>query len=49
MPLSATAVRNAHATNRRQKLYDSRGLYLEVPPAGSRRWRFRYRFEGREN
>ena len=41
-------MRNARAADRREKLYDSRGLYLEIRPTGSKRWRFRYRFEGRE-
>lgn len=31
-----------------QKLADGGGLYLEVPPEGSKRWRLRYRFGGKE-
>lgn len=30
------------------KLYDSRGLYLLVTPAGGKLWRFKYRFAGKE-
>jgi Arm domain-containing DNA-binding protein/integrase-like protein len=30
-------------------VYDSGGLYLIVNPAGSRLWRFRYRYNGKEN
>ena len=48
MPLSATQVRNAKAGPRPQKLFDGRGLYLEIPTRGNKRWRFRYRFERRE-
>ena len=48
MPLSATQVRNAKPAERRQKLFDGRGLYLEIPARGNKRWRLKYRFEGRE-
>ncbi len=30
------------------KLYDSRGLYLLITPAGGKLWRFKYRFAGKE-
>ena len=30
------------------RLFDSRGLYLEIAPTGSRWWRFKYRFAGKE-
>lgn len=30
------------------RLYDGRGLYLEVTPKGGRWWRLKYRFEGKE-
>lgn len=48
MPLTATANRNAKAGAKSVKLFDERGLYLEVTPAGGKWWRFRYRFRGRE-
>ena len=31
-----------------RKLYDSRGLYLEIAPHGTKAWRFKYRFADRE-
>lgn len=31
------------------KLFDGGGLYLDVRPSGSRYWRLKYRFGGREN
>lgn len=35
--------------NKKQlKLYDSGGLFLEVSPAGSKRWFLKYRIEGKE-
>jgi integrase len=30
------------------KVTDERGLYIEVTPRGGKRWRFKYRFEGKE-
>jgi hypothetical protein len=49
MSLTATAVRVAKPTNKLRKLHDSRGLYLLIMPNGSRLWRFKYRFGGKEN
>lgn len=48
MPLTDTAVRTAKATPKRQKLFDGGGLYLEVTPEGGKRWRLKYRFDGKE-
>lgn len=48
MPLSATAIRNAKAAPQYRRLYDERGLYLEISPTGSRWWRLKYRFGGKE-
>lgn len=30
------------------KVFDGLGLYVEVPPVGHLRWRYKYRFQGRE-
>jgi hypothetical protein len=30
------------------RLFDGRGLYLEIAPTGSRWWRFKYRFAGKQ-
>ncbi|HHH12771.1 MAG TPA: DUF4102 domain-containing protein, partial [Thiolapillus brandeum] len=43
MALTDMAIRAAKPRERLYKLYDERGLYLEVTPKGSKRWRFRYR------
>lgn len=48
MPLTDVAVRSAKPGEKTRKLFDSQGLYLEVTPAGSKRWRWRYRWCGRE-
>lgn len=48
MALSDTACRNAKGRDRPYKLSDSNGLYLLVNPNGSRLWRQKYRYQGRE-
>jgi len=47
MPLSDAAVRNAKPIGRPIKLFDERGLFLLISPAGGKWWRFRYRFGGK--
>lgn len=42
-PLSDTQIRRARPGAKPLKLYDGRGLYLEILPAGSRFWRYRHR------
>ncbi len=44
MPLSDAAIRQARPRDKPRKLYDSRGLYLEIAPRGSKAWHFKYRF-----
>ncbi len=48
MPLTDTALRNAKPSEKTAKLFDERGLYLEVSPAGGKWWRLKYRFGGKE-
>lgn len=48
MALTAVEIRSARATERPIKLFDGGGLYLFVQPSGSRWWRFKYRFQGKE-
>lgn len=48
MALTDTRVRNAKATVKPYKLSDRDGLYLKVNPNGSKLWRLKYRFLGRE-
>lgn len=48
MRLSDTAIRAAKSTERPQKLFDGDGLYLLLNPSGTRWWRFKYRFGGKE-
>ncbi len=48
MPLSNTSVRMAKPRPKTYKLSDGQGLYVEVTPSGSRYWRLKYRFAGKE-
>lgn len=48
MPLSDTKIRNAKPAAKPYKLFDERGLYIEVTPAGGRLWRLKYRYGGKE-
>lgn len=46
MPLTDTAIRKARPKEKSFKMYDEKGLYLEVTPKGAKRWRFKYRRPG---
>src|SRR6056297_3483380 len=47
-PLTATEVKNAKPTDKQYKLFDGKGLFLLIKPGGSKGWRFKYRFGGKE-
>ena len=46
--LTVTKIRNAKPSNKAQRLFDGAGLYLEITFSGSRYWRFKYRYSGKE-
>ncbi len=46
--LTDIAIRNARSRDRAYKLSDGRGLCLLVQPNGSKWWRFRYDWDGKE-
>jgi integrase len=49
MPLSDTTIKNAKPTpDKAYKLPDEKGMYLLVNPNGSKYFRLKYRFEGKE-
>lgn len=48
MPLTDSKIRNAKSTDRPYKLFDAKGLYLYVTPAGGRIWRLKYRMYDKE-
>jgi integrase len=47
-PLTDLRVRKAKPTEKPYRLADGKGLYLEVMSNGSRYWRMKYRFDGKE-
>jgi hypothetical protein len=47
--LTRLEVENARPKDKPYRLFDGRGMYLEISPSGGRYWRLKYRFEGREN
>lgn len=49
MHFSDIACRNAKPKARPYKISDGHGLYLEISPSGSKWWRLKYRFGGKEN
>ena len=48
MPLTDSAISKVKPQFKTQKLFDGGGLFLEVTPTGSKRWRLKYRFAGKE-
>lgn len=48
MALTDVQIRNCKADGARRRLYDERGLYLEVTSGGGKWWRFKYRFDGKD-
>ncbi len=48
MKLTDTLCRNAKAKQKPYKLFDGRGLYLNVTKNGSKYWRFKYRWHDKE-
>lgn len=46
--LTDTKIKQAKVMDKPYKIYDSEGLYIEVAPTGSKRWRWRYRWNGKE-
>lgn len=48
MPLSELKIKAAKPREKAWKLTDGHGLYLEVMPSGSKYWRLKYRYLGKE-
>lgn len=48
MPLTDLAIRAAKPRSKAFKLFDGGGLYLHIKPGGSKLWRLKYRYGGRE-
>ncbi|TAL40182.1 MAG: DUF4102 domain-containing protein [Alphaproteobacteria bacterium] len=48
MTLTNTTCKNAKPRKSKYRLFDSSGLYLEIMPNGSKYWRLKYRYLGKE-
>ncbi|GAB5452220.1 MAG: hypothetical protein Hals2KO_25480 [Halioglobus sp.] len=48
MPLTAKIARDAKPKEKVYRIADEKGLYLEVRPNGSKYWRHKYRYAGKE-
>jgi hypothetical protein len=48
MKLTNTAIKSLKPLDKSYKKADGGGLYLEVMPNGSKYWRMKYRFLGKE-
>ena len=48
MALSNTQIQKARPGEKSYRLYDEKGLYLEVAKSGGKLWRLKYRFRGKE-
>lgn len=48
MPLTDAACKNAKPDSKSRKMADGGGMYLEVMPNGSKYWRMKYRYAGKE-
>ena len=46
--LTNIEVRNAKPSSKAYRLYDRDGLYIEVTTTGTKYWRLKYRFGGKE-
>ncbi len=48
MKLNDTKIKKAKPIRKLQKLFDGGGLYLEILPTGSKKWRYKYSYLGKE-
>ena len=48
MSLTIVTINHAKPKGKTYRLYDEKGLYLEVTKAGGKLWRLKYRFGGKE-
>jgi hypothetical protein len=47
-PLTEDVIASATASERAHSLFDGGGLFLLVSPSGGKRWRCKYRYQGKE-
>ncbi len=47
--LAADQIEKLEIKEKQYRVFDSKGLYMEIHPRGSKYWRLKYYFEGKEN
>lgn len=48
MALTDTSIRNSKPKDKAYKLYDEKGLFIQITPSGGKWWRFKYRLGEKE-
>jgi hypothetical protein len=48
MKLNDEIIQSAEPKDKPYRLFDGLGLYIEVAPSGTKAWRVKYRFQGKE-
>ncbi|MBS0289375.1 MAG: DUF4102 domain-containing protein, partial [Proteobacteria bacterium] len=48
MALTDTKIRNLKPSNKPYKATDEKGLFLLINPNGSKYWKLKYRYDGKE-
>lgn len=49
MPLNIAQIKAAKPADKPVRMFDEKGLYLEISPTGSKLWRWKYRFNARKS
>ena len=48
MSLTDTKIKNCKPKDKAYKVYDQKGLFIQITPAGNKIWRFKYPYAGKE-
>ena len=48
MPITDLQIKNSKPKDKAYFLYDAEKIYIEIAPSGSKLWRTKYRFNGKE-
>mgnify|MGYP000927920611 CR=1 FL=1 len=48
MPITDLQIKNSKPKGKAYFLYDTEKIYIEIAPSGSKLWRIKYRFNGKE-
>ena len=48
IPLTDTKIKNSKSSDKSYKISDDGGLFIEIAKSGSKLWRLKYQFQGKE-